>query len=395
MFLHKINIIVTAFLVQSRFLLLAIILYPFALAYRFVQKNKSIWLIGENEGRCLDDNGYTFYKFCRNKYPQRAIYFVTRKESINVDPFLKTDSQIIIFGSLKHIFFFLLSNKLIYSHAQSDVGYIQIIKIFKRNCTRVFLQHGIIAFKKIHSTYRKNHNEMDIFIVSSDFEKKIVIDNFDFDEKIIRVTGLARYDTLTNQPFSSQKSILYMPTWRNWAFPKKNAIQFILGIENLLHNKRLHSFLKKHSIQFNFCAHDHMLSYLSDIKTSGNINIINSSGATIQAALKENSLLITDYSSVAWDFYYLGKPVLFYQFDQEEYLLQKGSYIDFNKELFGNVFKKCNPLVDAIENYIINNFAELPEYAEKRDLYFRYRDTHNCVRIFNAIISEIPRSLSE
>lgn len=387
MFFHKITLVINAILVQSKFLFFATLLYPYSLFYKHLRAKEPLWIIGENEGRCLHDNGYVFYKFCRNNYPQRAIYFVTRKESISVDPFLKTDHNIIIFGSLKHIFFFLLSDTLIYSHAQSDVGYIQIIKLLKRNCTRVFLQHGIIAFKKIHSTYRKNHNEMDIFIVSSDFEKKIVLENFNFDKNTIKVTGLARYDTLTNTTFSSQKSILYIPTWRNWAFPKKNAIQYILGIENLLNDKQLISLLKKHSIQFNFYIHNHMRCYLDKITINENINIFNSQGTTLQSVLKESSLLITDYSSVAWDFYYLGKPVLFYQFDQKGYLSQKGSYINFDNELFGDVFKECVPLVSAIEKYILNSFAELPEYTKKRDLYFNFRDTHNCKRIFDTISS--------
>jgi CDP-glycerol glycerophosphotransferase (TagB/SpsB family) len=387
MFFHKITLVINAILVQSKFLFFATLLYPYSLFYKHLRAKEPLWIIGENEGRCLHDNGYVFYKFCRNNYPQRSIYFVTRKESISVDPFLKTDPNIIIFGSLKHVFFFLLSDTLIYSHAQSDVGYIQLIKLFKKNCMRVFLQHGIIGFKKIHSTYRKNHNEMDIFIVSSDFEKKIVIDNFDFDKDTIKVTGLARYDTLSNRSISHQKSILYMPTWRNWAFPKKNAVQHILRIEKLLNNKRLNSLLKKHSIQFNFCLHNDMRCYLNKIKTNENINIISTADTTIQTAIKENSLLITDYSSVAWDFFYLGKPVLFYQFDQEEYLSRKGSYIDFNTELFGDVFKECVPLVSAIEKYILNSFAELPEYTKKRDLYFNFRDTHNCKRIFDTISS--------
>jgi len=385
---HKVKVVIDALYNQSIFFFLAILLFPASIFYKFFSLQESIWLIGENEGRCLSDNGYVFYKFCRKKYPNKLIYFIAKEESINNDSFLKTDSNVIVFGSLKHIFFFLLSDTLIYSHAQSDVGYIQIIKIFKRNCKRVFLQHGIIAFKKIHSTYRKNHNEMDIFIVSSDFEKRVVLDNFSFNENVVEVTGLARHDRLSGISSPSQKSILYMPTWRDWAFPQKNAEQYIKGIEDLLNNRLLISLLELYETQFNFYIHNKMLCYLNVIKINERINIINHTNTTIQDLLKESSLLITDYSSVAWDFYYLGKPVLFYQFDQEEYLSRKGSYVDFNRELFGEVFYQCDSLICGVEKYIINNFTELPEYAEKRDLYFNYRDTCNCQRIFDTITSE-------
>ena len=104
---HKIKVIIKAIYHQSRFLLLALLFFPASIFYKFFRLQEAIWLIGENEGRCLNDNGYVFFKSCRENQPNRLIYFLTRKESINNDPFLKTDSNIIVFGSLKHIFFFL------------------------------------------------------------------------------------------------------------------------------------------------------------------------------------------------------------------------------------------------------------------------------------------------
>ena len=98
-------------------------------------------------------------------------------------------------------------------------------------------------------------------------------------------------------------------------------------------------------------------------------------------------MVITDYSSISWDFYYLRKPVLFYQFDQKEYLEKKGSYIDINLELFGEVFYDSDSLVTGLHKYILNNFNELSEYGKRRDLYFKYRDTNNCKRIFKVISS--------
>jgi CDP-glycerol glycerophosphotransferase (TagB/SpsB family) len=312
---------------------------------------------------------------------------VARKKFINKDQVLKSDPNVIIFGSVKNVFTFLISDTLIYSHAQSDIAYIQIIKLFKRTCKRVFLQHGVIAFGKLHSVYRKNHNEMDVFIVSSEFEKKIVLDNFSFEESTVKITGLARYDNLSRTPFPTKASMLYMPTSRGWAFPIKNAGQYISGIETLLNHSRLNSLLVKHDIQLNFFLHTRMSRYLKYINVGHNVNVVNYQSNTVQELLKESSLLITDYSSVAWDHYYLGKPVLFYQFDQDEFLLRKGSYIDFDSELFGEVFKDCDSLVAAIEKYIVNNFRELPEFSEKRDFYFKFRDTNNCRRIFDAITS--------
>ena len=45
--------------------------------------------------------------------------------------------------------------------------------------------------------------------------------------------------------------------------------------------------------------------------------------------------MITDYSSVAFDFGFLYKPVIYYQFDKERFLGKDGSHIDIEQELPG------------------------------------------------------------
>ena len=79
-------------------------------------------------------------------------------------------------------------------------------------------------------------------------------------------------------------------------------------------------------------------------------------------------MLITDYSSVSWDVYYLGKPVIFYQFDYELYMKAHGSYIDMEKELFGDRCLTEKELAEKIKEYVRNDFAEKREIRsnEKR-----------------------------
>ena len=382
---YKIQIILKELFLQSRFALISIFLLPATFLLNLFKLNEPPWLIGENYGKCLQDNGYIFYKFCRKTYPLKPIYFISTKGSMDNDPFLKADENIIIHGSIKHIFYFLLADTLIYSHSQSDIGYIQLIKIFKRNCQKIFLQHGCIGLKKIDSTYRKNHNEMDIFIVTSYFEKNIVLKNFNFPEETIRITGLARYDNLNPYKKNKKKSILYMPTWRNWIFSVKTASSFIKGIEQLITNDDLLKILYENNIEFIFIIHNEMKKYLNHITIPS--NILTYSNSPIQKHINQCSMLITDYSSVSWDFYYLQKPVLFYQFDQKEYIQKTGSYIDFDSELFGEVFLDSKSLITGIQRYIINNFSELSEYSKCRNLYFKYRDNNNCKRIFKVISS--------
>lgn len=69
---------------------------------------------------------------------------------------------------------------------------------------------------------------------------------------------------------------------------------------------------------------------------------------------KKSAANITDYSSVAIDFLYMNRPILFYQFDLDEYMEKVDSYIDLKSEMFGSLAynndEAVNKLIDIIEN---------------------------------------------
>ena len=70
------------------------------------------------------------------------------------------------------------------------------------------------------------------------------------------------------------------------------------------------------------------------------------------------SMLITDYSSVCWDVYYMDKPVLFYQFDYDMYNQAHGSYINMENDLFGNRSTTEDALLNDVEYFANNGFVE-------------------------------------
>ena len=96
-------------------------------------------------------------------------------------------------------------------------------------------------------------------------------------------------------------------------------------------------------------------------------------------------LLITDYSSVAWDVYYQGKPVLFYQFDIDTYNEAHGSYLDMDTELFGDRAMTADQLIDLIEKNIAFDFKLEEKYEKLRSGYFKYIDDDNSKRICELI----------
>lgn len=107
-------------------------------------------------------------------------------------------------------------------------------------------------------------------------------------------------------------------------------------------------------------------------------------------------MLITDYSSVSWEAYYQGKPVIFYAFDLDTYEKVHGSYLDYRKEVFGDLVWNEDSLIDAIEEYVKNGFKEKKEFAERRDYLLPYRDNNNSKRIYECISrAKIPGKLKK
>lgn len=131
-----------------------------------------------------------------------------------------------------------------------------------------------------------------------------------------------------------------MPTWRSWLEEQGNEVfvnsQYCKCYRSLLENKELENFLKKHKVKLVFHIHPKMREYLNAFCENERVELIPHGSRQLNELIMECSMLITDYSSVSWDVYYLGKPVIFYQFDYELYMKAHGSYIDMEKELFGD-----------------------------------------------------------
>ena len=106
--------------------------------------------------------------------------------------------------------------------------------------------------------------------------------------------------------------------------------------------------------------------------------------------LKSVYRLITDYSSVWFDFAYQYKPICYFQYDYEHFRKNQygEGYFDFKTLGFGDVSTNVSDLVDNIIRVIDRNFVMEDNYKKRVNNFFVYNDTHNCDRIYNEIIKK-------
>lgn len=363
--------------------------------------HKNIWLVYEKMSETAQDNGYHFFKYCYNEKPERNVFYIIKKDSPDMANLKGYEDRVIHFMSVKHLVYLFASKLLIASETKghSYVWRVQKGKVMEylRRKRIVFLQHGVLGLKKIDSTLNKGSSEeVDLFVTSSDFEKEIVKNYFGYNEKDIIVTGLSRWDDVNKEETPIKRQIFLMPTWRNWLnevsneeFIESNYFKNYIG---LLNSEKLMDLLRMHDVELKFYVHPKFQPFIEQFHTTcDQIEIIKFGDVNISKLIRESALLITDYSSVAWDMYYLEKPTIFYQFDLEEYTELQGSYMDMNKELFGDQALDPDELITSIENSVRNNFEEQDIFKEKRSHYFANIDNKNSERIYDNIVKNEKR----
>lgn len=355
---------------------------------------KRIMLVYEKYCYMAGDNGYEFFKYCMEndmeKFLNRKIYYVIDKKSPDYQKVKKYKKHVLNFMSVKFIAYMLAAKLLVSSDVRSHAyawrhrsSIIDHVILKKKH---IFLQHGVTAMKKVDNIFGKSkNNPTNLFIVTSDEEYDIVSKYFGYNKNEIALTGFARWDVLEDKS-SGRRDILVMPTWRNWLDDVDSDTfkdsDYYKNYMQLLNSKRLEKVLKENDVRMNFYIHPKFKNYIGNFQIDGErIRLIPFGTEPLNELMMQCNMLITDYSSVCWDVYYMNKPVLFYQFDIDTYNKTHGSYLDMEHDLFGDRTLELDELINLIEEYIHNGFKLKPKYAEEREKHFKYIDNNNCKRI--------------
>lgn len=180
-----------------------------------------------------------------------------------------------------------------------------------------------------------------------------------------------------------KKVILYAPTWREW---DSNA-QFKLFSE-LISNEKLQRLLDTNNAMLVFKPHPHDEVKISSHKFSENFHIVTSvemlkKGLTTNDLLLITDLLITDYSSILWDYIILDKPIIFYAPDIEDYRAHRGLILEpFEEWAPGKVVYSPNALVEVITDVLEEGREEFKEKRKwLRNIMYKHQDGKSSERI--------------
>lgn len=344
-------------------------------------RTKKYWIVGEQPLKA-QDNGYYFFKYCRENHPEMPIYYVLDKNSMDHDK-VKALGNLIEFGSDEHYKKIARAKYLITTHHDEYLFPYQSKELIKKiTAKRVFLQHGVMGTKYMANFYGKycKNFRADMFVVSSDREKEMMISDFGYKEQDIRVTGLPRFDNLFVD-CEIDKEISVIPTWRDWltATTDFTATMYFEKYSSLVKS------LVEKGYDVTFVLHINMAHYKEEFENMG-IKVYTPNDIDVQNVLKTSKLLITDYSSVSFDFAFLEKPVIYYQFDQNRFFGRNGSHFDIYSELPGDIATSEEGVLNKLEELKEKDYKINATTITKINNLCKYQDTNNSKRLYEEIL---------
>ena len=91
-------------------------------------------------------------------------------------------------------------------------------------------------------------------------------------------------------------------------------------------------------------------------------------------------VLITDYSSNIYEYSLFEKPIIFFDYDMDEYAIKRGVHEPL-EESPGNICKSFDDVIKFLENNTFN----IDKVKEFKNKYIMYTDDKSCDRLINIV----------
>lgn len=363
------------------------------------QKKRPIWLVSDRTDRAGDNGEALFmYLMARDDVPA-DVYFVIQEDSPDFERMSKI-GPVVPFGSRRHLELSAVADILISSQVSEYVftpyscteGEYYMRKYYTDLLVDqkfVFLQHGIIK-DDISSWLNRYGKKMAGFVTSAQREYQSILDcPYAMEPHEVWLTGMPRFDRLYNDP---QKQIIFCPTWRLYLkemgpsqFENSSYYQFY---SKVLSNPRLLSALDEKGYHLALKLHPLMTQFLDFFQRLDHVALLDDS-VPYRKLYAESNLMVTDYSSTAMEFAYQRKPVIYAQFDQDEFFgghTYKPGYYDYSRDGFGPVTTTVEETVDAILEMINRDCTFAPEYLKRVNDFFPVNDYKNSERVYQKLL---------
>lgn len=365
-------------------------------------KKKKIWLMLDKLYKGGDSCEY-LYRYSANLDDGVTRYYLINKDTSDYKNLVKDGYKPLLPNTLKHKLVFLNADLVLItnSHLFPFNGFTKDKSKFFRgvcNFSSMCLQHGLSVQKCAMAQRRIIDNTTGYFLASKyEYENlsKHAYGYAGFD--ILKITGIGRYDGLISH---DKRQILLSPTWRMYNAlpvttsegeqrgynPEFKATTYYQVYNNLINHERLINCAKANGYKIKFLLHPILSSQAEDFTPNPEVEVIPSVGElSYEKILTESSLMVTDYSGVQFDFAYMRKPVVYFHPEELPAHYEDGIFF-YDTMGFGEICTKTEELVNLLCEYMEHNCRMKPQYIDRADDFFEFKDHNNCSRIYKEIM---------
>lgn len=357
------------------------------------------------------DNGERLFEHLRAGRPDINAWFVLERGKPDWARMRAAHGdRVVAFGSPTWLLLMLHCRWLLSSHADDPIVRPGLLRFGPRRPTwrYGFLQHGVI---KDDLSPWLNRKDADLFVVSTAPEHASVVaddSGYLYTTRETRLTGLPRFDRLLAlgraTPPEARDLILVAPTWRSWLMAENDPAdrrrvlnesfwdsEYLRAWDLVLRSPAVAAAAAAQGRRIGFMPHPLVQAVLPAMDLPPHVEAIRFVDHDAQAIYARCSLLVTDYSSVAFNVAYIDGPVLYFQFDRDRVLggghVGRPGYFDYERDGFGPVVADPAAIEAALVAAIEAGPRPTAMYQTRIDAAFPERDGRCCERVVAAIES--------
>lgn len=356
---------------------------------QFWEGEVPVWLLGDGTERAWG-NGWALFQYLRANHPEiDARYVVANLNERDASPAV---DGIVAYGSIEHLEVCQRAEAVLFSGRVDHVfpRLLQVLSPTSRAPVTHYLQREVLAVDATVPSYGKM-SSYDLFSVSSARERSLVTKRYGWPADRVAESGLARWDEFArhNAAFLARNEapsrMLVVPT----ASPqdsylteedfKQSAIcktwrEVIINLENSL---------SAHGVEIDVCLGEGLERYSAAFDPANVISMLE-----VAERLPAYSVLITDYSSLCYDFLYLNKPTIFF-LDAARASRMKLSYAELASELPGPMVETSASLIQTV--WAVHE-GRIAQGADREK--FVTNDTKNCARAVELTLRKIAERVA-
>lgn len=357
-----------------------------------------LWLLMDRSDKA-DDNAEHLYRYlARNRPSGVRAAFVLERRSADW-PRLEAEGFNLI-GYKEDAHRAALGEATIVASSHADPHILRPFADLAVTNRFVFLQHGVTSQDQSR-WFNKIAPNLVLTAAGAEYDSLTTQDSrYRLTVKHVALTGFPRHDALLAGVKSPGRSIFIMPTWRRYlglpnaetwlVRPEFNKSSYVAAWRDLLNAPALRALAERAEARVEFCPHPNFSAYADAFAPPSHVAVVGAKEiASLQGCLQDCAVLVTDYSSIAFDAAYAGKPVVYYQFDRPDFFggqhLNSEGYFDFDRDGFGAVALNHEQALGAIEDALAGKDRQV--YENRRQAFFAFLDQGNCRRATEAMLA--------